>query len=787
MGKEYVDVLGLSTTAVSPGDYAAALGLTGELLDSESARMGLLARLRAGAGVTVYTGPEGAPFWSLVSRECHVRVVPGGDEYEERASTDAEWAYRAVGLNTTVSGQLLRRKTPPPDSHRYYGDWLAAKGLLSALDAADGCEPEIVEDFPTRRSSVAGTTELLATNGDPLALDWEWDMETAEPTGLSHADAADAAYCVLEAEDAHESPDAARGLVSAFSEYLRAGRPAILHGARADLGTQYEGNALDLVDVANIDDTMVMAYLAGEPVLKLKELTPKYLGREPTEFPGNLSGLPSALAVRYAGADARNTYDLFRVLATRLVERGQWAVYQEIERPLIPIIVSMEQEGVPVDIDEVRRQYRDTVAIEMGVRYAIRDHYGFDVADDNGRTLETNQARAFVAHVRGSDPGGVDQRLLTTFPEGEIDLLLLYRRSRTLRRNFLGRALRYHYAYTHPGHERHLFKSRSRWTKKGELTDLGKFLEWKRRFDALPDTSLFRYFPRFNQAGSVDGDNHAAPRSGRLSSTDPNFTNQTRGALRKTYVPPPGCYWWSWDYSGLELHIAADTSQDANMVRMLSETCPDPGPKGCEHKPKHGDVHSALQYKVFDLTGRLLDRALVIKPFNFEQLYGGGAQKGVEIVAKGRVYITVETAQDVIAAHHELFDGFWVWRERKVIDHRRDGYAATLAGRRRYIPELRSRDPERLAYADRAGINHIVQGTGADIVKTAMHRVVPVLRKFNAHMCAQVHDEIDGWVPNTVDWEELKGEVERLMTITLPNGLRLKVEGSHGSSWGEAH
>lgn len=778
--RTFIDEEGLTRQGNHLRRFTVALGVGGEPVRS---RVGLLARLIHGAGVTIYTGPEGAPFWSLASQEVKVRIVPDGDDYDYRTTSYDEWAYRAVGVPTAATGQLLKRKTPPPASHRWFRHWNEAQTLLRLL--ADEGTPEAIieEDFPTEAISLQDSIDILAGNDDPLALDWEWDMDTAEPIGLAMADSASAKYAVLRASDVDYPTESGALLVDEFSNYLRNGGPAILHGGRADLGVQYHGNPLDLMG-KNIDDTMVMAYLAGEPVLALKELTRKFLGRDPTDFPGNLSSLPAALGTRYAAADGRNTYDLFSALARILVERNQWGVYQEIEKPLIPVIVSMEREGVPVDIEEVKRQYRECVTLEQGMRYAILHGYGFDVSKDSGKTLRDNQARQFVAQCRGSDPGTMDQRLLTTFPEGEIDLLLFYRRHRTLRRNFLGRALRYFYAATHPGHEHHLFKSRSRWTKTGKLTDLGKFLEWRRRWLALETPTAFRYFPRYNQAGSVDGDNHAAPRSGRLSSTDPNFTNQTRGALRKTYVAPEDHDWWSFDYSGLELHLMADISQDSNALRILSEVCPD---GVCTHKPKHGDLHGFLQYRIQDATGSTYDRALVVKPANFMEIYGGSPSKLVEIVAKSRYYITLETATVIHEGHQESFSEFWDFRERRLALNRGRGYAETIYGRRRYIPELHSRDSERLAYGDRAGFNHEIQGSGADIVKRTMVGVVPVLRKFGAHMAAQVHDEIDGWLPKNVDHAEFKGEIERIMQITLPNGLQLKVEGGFGPNWGDAH
>lgn len=764
-------------------DYARSVCPVGDYLDAGN-RVHTLATLVAGSGYTVYTGPEGAWFWAAVSPEVKVRVVPDDYEFKPRVEPNLWWALRVVGLGAADAGRLSTRKTPVPERDRCYSDWLRAGEVLRALASCGSVEPLIATEYRIEQWDLDAVITSFASD-EFKALDGEWDIETGEPAGLSIGTAETAAYLPLLASDIEATDEARkdRGFQAqdALSSYLRSGRPAVMHGGRADLDALFLGDPLDLVGVADLDDTMVMAYLCGEPVLALKDLTRKFLDRDPTDFPGNLSDLSSALGTRYAAADSRNTYDLFAVFGRTLAERNLLGVYASIERPLVPVIASMERYGVPLDLTEVARLYRDTVAIEQGVRYAILDNYGYDVARDG---KSDNQALAFVTSAIGYNPGKLDQRILTMFPQGKIDLLLLHRRSRTLRRNFLGRALRYMYAATKPQHVKHLFKSRKRFTAKGKLTDLGKFLEWKRKWERS-GAGQFRYFSRFNQAGNMDGDNAAAPRSGRLSSSgDINFQQQSR-AIRSIYVPPEGCDWFSWDYSGLELHIAASVSGDPMMRKILEEVCPD---GKCTHKPKHGDLHGYLQYKVQEMTGQVYERAMVVKPFNFMELYGGSPSKGVEIVAKSRNYITIETAKEIDAGHHALFPGFWRWREAEIEENRRKGYAETIFGRRRYIPEYRSSDPERRSYADRAGVNHEIQGAAADIVKIAMFRVVPVLRKYGAHMCAQVHDELDGWIPKTADHDGFKREIEEILTgIELPGGIKLKVEGGFGNSWAEAH
>lgn len=706
-------------------------------------RLALLARLQHGAGVTILTGPLGAAFWSLASPEVHVRVVPDDYEYADRLPLP-EWSYRAVGCSASDARELARRGGKRPTArHRLFHHWDEAERLREVLAGLDAT-PLVIDEFHFERWDVDRAVRVLEETDEFLALDWEWDTTTLEPVGLALAGADWAAYVPVVAVDFRAPDGAGDRLRHAVGDFLRRGGRGVWHGGRADLGTEHDADPEELVGTADFDDTMVMAYLLGEPELSLKTLTYKYLGREATHFPGNLAALPVDLGVRYAAADARNTYDLYRVFTPKLIEMGQWGVYYDIERPLVAVIASMERGGVPASIEKVKQEYRDAVALEQGMRRAVVENYGYDIRDDK-------QSRAWMTATLGSDPGTLDQRVLTVHPEGEVDLLLFYRRQRTLRRNFLGRILR-------------------RWVAAGR-----------------EDGGAYYLHPRFNQAGSVDQAARRAPRSGRLSSSDPNLQNQPR-AIRSIYVPPPGCLWWSFDYSGLELHLAAALSGDPTMLGTLSKVC-DIDPDDCPHKPKCGDLHSVFQYKLYELTGRMLERSGVVKVGNFEQLYGGGAGKLVEIVAKSRTYIDIDTAKAVVEGHEKAFPGFHDWASNQRDRAARLGYTETLFGRRRYLPEFNSRDPERRAYAERVAVNHPIQGTGADLAKMSMVGVVEVCRDYpGAHYALQVHDEHDGWVPEWQDTDGFMADVETVMTkFDLPRGLRLKVEGSLGKSWAEAH
>lgn len=712
----FVDISGLSLQRPLER-IVSALSLPPDALpiqDSPGWKFATLARLREGVGVEVLTGPWGAPFWTLASREVTVRIIPDGDVLEDRYPLEV-WAGLAVGLELNEATELSRREKAPTQRHRLFSKWQERQRALDYMTLY-AAEPIVIEKFPVQIIGEPAEQEQFLTSLDTFAAwDWEWRMDDQQPVGLA----------ISTADDNYYLPVRGKGYSGGDGDLLQAvfgrevGRQAVMHNGRADLAAQFPGNPIDLVGL--IDDTLVMAYLVGEPELGLKPLTRKLLKREPVEFPGEVADLPVPQAARYAaGSDTRNTFDLFGVLKKRLHETKQWDVYEQIEKPLIPIIASMEKYGSPVDVHAIRRLIGEQEALERQFADKIMREYGRDVADDS-------EIRQLIQDHGYPDPGSVDKRVLALYPDRFIDDVLGYRRARTLRRNFL---------------EKHLY----RWQLAGEPDD-------------------FRIYPRFNQAGtSVDGVAFKrAPRSGRLSSSGPNFQNQPR-AIREIFVPPSGATLWSLDYSGLELHIAAALSGDEAMLLGLA-----------------GDLHEQFRQRIIELGGREVER-IVAKTANFEQLYGGRGDKLKQILAGVRVFVTLEEADAIVGIHERTFPTYHRWASQMRERSCGLGYAGTFFGRRRYLPELRHNDSESRAHAERAAVNHVIQGTGADIVKIAMARAVPVLKKYNAHMSIQVHDELVGWAPvDGVDdfLVEMKAVME---SVELPR-VSLKVEGGSGANW----
>ena len=675
------------------------------------------------------TGPLGRDYWGLASVEVQITVWPDGYDWKDRYNVH-EWSLIAAGLEASEAKTLARShlsvgKIPTP-RHKRYTQVLESQRLLNALREQEA-DPLVVEDVPFDLLSIdEGLRYLddLTVSKELVALDWEWHRQTQAPVGLAISTDTRNCYVPVWASDVDNR---GRGpeLQAAFERLISSGGRAVLHNGRADLGTQVPNDPAVLGGV--VDDTIVQAYLLGETKLGLKPLTQKYLGRDPIHNDYEWADQPARFTGRYAAAgDTRNTLELYHKFEQEL--RGsQRRVYEDIERPLIPIIASMEKYGTPVSISAVLRQYRDHAHIESSLRRSVLELYGRDLGDD----LDT---RRFIVDNGFADPGTLDQRVISLNPHWCIDLILTYRQTRTRRRNFLAKVLR-------------------RWVAAGRPRD-------------------FRVYPRFNQAGSMEDSGPSAPRTGRLSSADPNLMNQPRD-IRDIYVPPEGCVWWSYDYSGLELRIAAGLSQDPVMLGALTEG-----------RDLHGEFQEFIRLKTGKDVGRV-----PAKTGNFEQLYEGGANQLVRILAKQRAFITGEDAQAIVDSHQQLFCGYHQWGREVVQSARATGYAITDNGRLRRITEYDSADAADISHGDRAAQNHPVQGTGADIVKQSMYRVTKeVLNEYaQGHMCLQVHDELDGWVSKDVDLVQFDKDMREVMESYEVNGLKLKVEGGMGSNWSEAH
>jgi DNA polymerase-1 len=495
-------------------------------------------------------------------------------------------------------------------------------------------------------------------------------------------------------------------------------------------------------------DTMIAAFLLGEGggtgrpgggALGLKWLASRRLGVEMTEI-GQLIGkgrgqIPMSevgieAAARYACADADMTARLRTALEGELRSQGLWPLFAEVEMPLVSVLAGMELNGV---------------AIDTGILRELSAQLGEEV-----RRLEEEIHKSVGHSFNVSSP---QQLSYVLFEELRLP------KTRKLKTG----------AYTTDAQAleglRGLHEVIDLIFQHRELTKLKSTY-----LDTLPDLinpSTHRVHTDFNQTGAA---------TGRLSSSNPNLQNipvrtETGGLVRRAFVARdvgPDPWLLSADYSQVELRIMAHVTEDPALVEAFM---------------RDEDIHAATASQVFGVpldrvTPELRRRA---KVFNFGVLYGL-TDYGLSVREK----ISREEAGDFIKRYFEKYPGIQRYVRDTVVRTRELGYAETLLGRRRPIPEINSSNFNVRQAAERAAINMPVQGTAADIIKIAMNRLQAEMerRRMRSLMTLQVHDELIFECPG----DELE-VVRRLTLEIMPKAMALKVplkvDTKVGKNWGE--
>lgn len=267
----------------------------------------------------------------------------------------------------------------------------------------------------------------------------------------------------------------------------------------------------------------------------------------------------------------------------------------------------------------------------------------------------------------------------------------------------------------------------------------------------------------------------AVAATGRLSSFEPNLQNipirtEAGRRIRDAFVAPDGHVLMSADYSQIELRVLAHLTADVGLVAAFSSDV---------------DIHTRTAGEVFGVPAEDVTREQrsAAKAINFGLMYGMGAFR------LGRdLHISREQAQEYIDRYFERFPAVKGYMDQTMAFGREHGYVETIMGRRRYVPELRSRNFARRASAERAAINAPVQGTAADLIKLAMLKIDKRLRadSHQTKMLLQVHDELLFEVPHseigTVE-SMVVSEMESVYELRVP----LRVSAGHGNNWNEAH
>lgn len=491
-------------------------------------------------------------------------------------------------------------------------------------------------------------------------------------------------------------------------------------------------------------DTMLAHYVI-EPDGKrsMDLLSAKYLGYQPVSIEtligkkgkgqGNMRDVPVEQVKEYAAEDADVTYQLKKVFNPMLDKQEVRRVFEEVENPLVEVLVDMEYEGVGIDVGflqdyskELEREIKiaeDSVYKQAGIVFNLASPKQLGEIlfekmklDDKAKKTKTGQ------YATGED---VLAKLRNKHQI--VDDILAFRELSKLKSTYV---------------------------------------------DALPNMinpRTGRVHTCFNQAVAV---------TGRLSSIDPNLQNipirTERGReIRKAFISR-GDGWTliSADYSQIELRIVAAISGDENMIRAFIE---------------NKDIHTATAAKVYgvaehEVTG---DMRRAAKAVNFGIIYGQTAFGLSESLGISR-----SEAKTIIDNYFEQYSSIKRYMDNTINYAREHGYVETLMGRKRYLRDITSANQTVRGYAERNAINSPIQGTAAEMIKLAMVKVHKALQQQNmrTRMVLQVHDELVFDVPEDEVEAATKLIKENMETaMVLPHNVPTNAEAGTGKNWLAAH
>lgn len=484
------------------------------------------------------------------------------------------------------------------------------------------------------------------------------------------------------------------------------------------------------VDSTRIFDTVVAAYLLDSDRSEFDEA---YLADTYLQM-----ALPAVRGAEGAGEDAPApaartaalTLALVAPLRDRMARENAANVFDGIEMPLVPVLAKMERAGMLVDPDRLHSLSEGLATQITEVERSIRDLAG----DETFNIGSPMQLSHVLFDVMGLPTKGLKK--------------------------------------TKRGYYSTNAKVLSDLARDHEIVRL--ILDWREK-SKIKSTYLDTLGPLRRGDGRVHTTyNQTITATGRLSSSDPNLQNiPTRSELGRTvktaFSAGEGSVFLAVDYSQIELRLLAHLSGDEHLVRAFNEG---------------EDFHAETAARVFgvpvsEVTPDLRSRA---KAVNFGIVYGQQAYG-----LSQSLHISMAEARDMIDRYYEAYPGVRMFLDNVVARAKQTGYAETMYGRRRHIPELKAKNPQLRGFGERTAMNHPMQGTAADIIKIAMARVSRRLEEegFAAHMILQVHDELDFECP-VDEVERLTTMVQDVMEHVVDLRVPLIAEASTGITWADA-
>jgi DNA polymerase I len=488
-------------------------------------------------------------------------------------------------------------------------------------------------------------------------------------------------------------------------------------------------------------DTMIAHYLL-EPDMRhnMNLLSETYLSYSPVHietligekgnYQKNMRSVPLDKLKDYAVEDADVTYQLSNIFEPRIKAEGLGYLAENIEMPLISVLAAIERTGVKLDQEDLKKI---TINLREDILTLEKEIYDLAGSEFN---ISSPKQLGDILFIRLKLDDNAKVSKTRQFITNEEILQRL--------------------ASKHPIINKVL-----------EYRGLKKLLSTY--VEALPlliDKLTGRIHTSFNQAVAS---------TGRLSSNNPNLQNipvrDERGReIRKAFVPEKGHIFFSADYSQIELRLMAHLSKDKSMIDdFLSGN----------------DIHAATAAKIFgvalsDVTREMRSRA---KTANFGIIYGISSYGLSERLTIGR-----KEAKELIDGYFNSYPGVKVYMDESIRKAREAGFVTTMFGRKRYLPDIHSRNQVVRGNAERNAINAPIQGSAADVIKIAMVRIHEKMKSENyrSKMILQVHDELIFEV-ETSELEKLKEMVLYEMSNAVSLDVPLKVDWGTGNNWFEAH
>ena len=571
-----------------------------------------------------------------------------------------------------------------------------------------------------------------------LSLDTETtgtDAMTAELVGLSFAVEEFEAYYIPVPPEREE----AQKIVDIF-------KPAYENPSSLKTGQNIKYDMLVLarygVDIkGKMFDTMVAHYvLQPELPHNMDALAEQYLGYSTIKIEEligpkgkkqkNMRDLPPGDVYEYACEDADVTLRLKNALHDEIVRNDAIQLFEEVEMPLVRVLAAMELTGVRIDT-ETLRETSELFTLRMNKL----EEEVFALAGESFNLSSPKQVGEILF-----DKLKIDERAKRTKTGQYVTSEEVLEKLRP-RHEIVDRILNY------------------RGLKKLTSTYV----------DSLPtliNPSTGKIHTSFNQTVTS---------TGRLSSCNPNLQNiPVRGddgkEIRKAFIPEPGCTFFSADYSQIELRIMAHLSGDKHMIEAFLEG---------------DDIHASTAAKIYhkpigDVTR---DERRKAKTANFGIIYGISVFGLAE-----RLNVPRSEARELIDGYFATYPRVREYMDESIERARRQGYIETLLRRRRYLPDINSRNAIVRGYAERNAINAPIQGSAADIIKIAMVRIYNrfLSENLRSTMMLQVHDELNfSVVPEEREIVEqiVIHEMENAYSLSVP----LKADCGWGANWLEAH